>query len=270
MNKLFVLAKNKETYFIQRLTTEVGEGIEIVNPSLKSSGPFIGKILVRTTGVHGDEDLVWLREHESEVSSINKLTALVRFRQKNTQYVFFEQHAIPCLPWLEVASNSRQNIEEFINESNHLEFLVKPLRGQGGWGIRTFEKLGFADWWSECVFKNDFSYLIQPYIKGARELRLFFIGSDFQICLERTPTQGVAANFLQEGQAGLVDLPSNFKDLMNRLIVLSEADYGAIDFLITGDSAAVLELNVVPGIEQLERITRVNIIQEIINRLLTH
>jgi glutathione synthase/RimK-type ligase-like ATP-grasp enzyme len=41
-------------------------------------------------------------------------------------------------------------------------------------------------------------------------------------------------------------------------------DYGAIDFLIDGDQIYVIDINCVPGIEQLEAISGENIMRKLL------
>jgi hypothetical protein len=53
MNKLVVVAKNKDTYFIKRLIEEVGDSAILFNPWLDFQIPEGQKYLVRTTGVYG-------------------------------------------------------------------------------------------------------------------------------------------------------------------------------------------------------------------------
>lgn len=266
MNKICVVAKNFNTYFLKRLTEEVGmEDLIFFNPWSDQDLPSADIYLVRSTGVYGsDRDLDSLAKADGVV--LNPMKSLRLFRDKNLQYQFFRQHQIPHLPWMDLKNVSLQEAQEFLKK--HSVGLVKPHRGQGGWGIGTFDSVGFEQWWKDKEEKDDFDYLLQPYLDEAKELRLFFV-EDEVICLGRKAQQGVAANFQQEGEAWVENFPVEFDELIKRVIQLSGAQYGAIDLMIKGSDIYFLELNTVPGIEQLEKVTGKNIISELLCPLIS-
>lgn len=257
MNKLLVLAKNKETYFIKKLIKELGhERIILYNP-WKDHGPseFIN-ILVRTSGIYGDsKDLDFL--HQAKVPILNPLSSLEIFRSKSSQYKFFDLAHHPCALWCSIRE------KDFLNWQTDL-FLVKPDFGQGGWGIEVLSGAALNNWIKEKKIKGDLSWIIQPYLK-ASEYRIFFIG-DERFCLKRMSSgKNVAANFAADGEARLVKLPEHLTDMVEKLIKTSQAYYGAIDLLDHAKGPVFLELNVVPGIEQLEALTHHNVIQILVS-----
>lgn len=132
MNKILVLVKNQNTYFIRRLREEVDlNSLEIFNPfEQEKPNKFLDPevILSRTTGVyHSDLDLDFLKTQSSKI--INPLKSLITFRAKSIQYDFFDQNNFNILPWKKCDSNL-----------GHLEdfkfILVKPDKGQGEEGLR--------------------------------------------------------------------------------------------------------------------------------------
>ncbi len=269
MNKICIFAKNPNTYFLKRLREVLGKRLEFFNPwGSDVLGKSYEKVLVRTTGVYGDDrDLKLL---EGRPGIINNLASLKLFRSKDSQYRYFEKQSIPHLRWFNLSETSLDKGEEFLNSfPEEVEFLVKPLRGQGGWGIQVMTKGEFPFWWKTQSDKNDLSYLVQPYLKNARECRVFFIQNDFFVSLERTPTQSVAANFTQEGNAHLCETPLELKQIVHKLMADTGLVYGALDCLWDGSGWIILEVNVAPGIEQLEKVSGLDIIREFIKRLLT-
>ena len=148
-----------------------------------------------------------------------------------------------------------------------MNILVKPNRGQGGWGVEVLNAQSLTQWWK----KGDHDYVAQPYRDDLREGRLFFIGPDFRRTLERERGPGsVAANFKQEGLARPLTLTESYRDHLESLIHHSDALYGAIDFLFDDSRLYTLELNVVPGIEQLEMTTKENIAKVLAAKFLSH
>jgi glutathione synthase/RimK-type ligase-like ATP-grasp enzyme len=261
MNKFCVIARNKETYFINRLIKEVGQRVQLFDPWSDIDFPQTQNYLVRTTGVHhSDLDLLFLKSLPPK-NVFNSLEALIRFRSKSSQYTWFDEMNFPCLPWLSLNDVEPLTAEKFF--ALYPEVVVKPDIGQGGWGVEVLTKETFKSW----MKKHDKHYLLQPFIKGARELRYFFILNNTAIVLERKAKTGIAANFRKEGHCVLSSLPPEFQGVVDDLVQQSGADYGAIDLLIHDKRLSILELNTVPGIEQLEQVSGHNIIKLLISGL---
>ena len=257
MNKICVIAKNKETFFIKRLIEELGQNVDIFDPWSDFILPEADRYLVRTTGVYGsDLDLLLLKTIPKN-KVINSLEVLQRFRSKTSQYLWFEEQDVPLLPWLSLKNTDLITIEKFFRL--YPEVVVKPNIGQGGWGIEVLRWSDYKSWKKKKGKDED--YLIQPYLKGATEFRYFFMKDFSPIVLKRMGKTGVAANFRQNGKANLATLPPEFSSVIENLVIKSQALYGAIDLLVLDERPVVLELNTVPGIEQLEKISGENIIQ---------
>jgi glutathione synthase/RimK-type ligase-like ATP-grasp enzyme len=260
MNKLNVLAKNTGTYFVKRLTDEVGYGgINLINPWIKTNQSFSGDLWVRTTSVYGsDEDLSFCRSWVGPI--INPLVSLERFRRKSLQYEFFKEHSIPYLPWISLKGNDFSQITRKLAQFGS-DLLIKPDRGQGGWGIQRMTEGQLTEWWKG----DDHDFLLQPFIQEKKEFRFFFIQDDEPIILERMGD--LTANFTQGGEARLSTLPTKAALMLTDLAQKSGALYGAIDCFLIKDQLVVLELNTCPGIEQLENVSGQNIIRKLLRIL---
>lgn len=259
MNKLVILAKNPNTYFIRRLIEEGGPShVELINPwETPSQILNNGSILVRTTAIHAsDVDLQFLEQQSASI--IPSLSALRTFRTKPSQFHYFAKNNLPFVPWISLQHFKQESLESFCS-LHPGPLLIKPHRGQGGWGVRVFEnKMKLLEWMNSTT---DHEYLLQPYLGQHQELRLFFKQDDF-ICLERLKN-GVTANFKQDGEARLSLVPSELKNIVDKIRREFGLLYGACDFLINKEGAYLLEMNLVPGIEQLETVTGRNIAQEL-------
>ena len=270
MNKICIFAKNPETYFLRRLRDLLGKRLEFFNPWMDQVLPQdCSMVLVRTTGVYGDDRDLELLQKLSHLKILNNYPSLELFRSKDNQYRYFEKQSIPHLPWLDLSQNNLREVEDFFSALKEEKILVKPLRGQGGWGIEVFDRNGFTLWWEERIKKQDYSYLMQPYIEKAHECRVFFMKDDFFVSLKRIPQDKVAANFTQEGEAYLCETPETLKEIIRHLIKETGLSYGALDCLFYQNQWIVLEVNAAPGVEQLEKVSGLPIIEEFIQRLLT-
>lgn len=260
MNKICVIAKNKETYFIKRLIEEVGEGVVLFDPWSDFMLPDAEKFITRTTGVYGNDlDLMIIKSLPAG-KVFNSYDVLNKFRSKDVQFNWFEDNDFPHLPWISIKDTDQLNIEKFFRL--YPECVVKPLRGQGGWGLEVLTWEKFKTWNKKK--ESDKSYLLQPFIKGATELRVFFIKGQSPIVLHREAKSGIAANFKKQGSARLSQLPVQFEEKIMSLIQNSGASYGAIDLFIDDNRLYILELNTVPGIEQIEGVSGQNIMKLLI------
>lgn len=264
MNKFCVFAKNKETYFIKRLIEEVGD-VKLFDPWSDIELPVAETTIARTTGVYrSDLDLLMLKSLPPD-SVINSYGVLERFRLKNNQYMWFEENDLPVLPWIPVKGTGLLTIEKFFRL--YPELVVKPLAGQGGWGIEALKWETFKSWKKRKALDED--YLLQPFVRDAVEYRYFFIRGQEPIVLERKAKSGIAANFRKEGEAKLTTFPSKHQATIDNIISRSKAHYGALDLLVKDGELSILELNSAPGIEQVEKISGRNIIGAFLNSLIT-
>lgn len=273
MNKLLVLAKNKETYFIRRLKEERGNEIILFNPWADEETPEINlpqRILVRTTSVYGGEaDLDFLRKQPSDKKITNSLLALETFRNKKKQYEFFQKSGIPCLPWLDLKLAKKSDVENFIRTHHSRLYLIKPHRGQAGWGIGTFTAEDLLIWFQERhENQGDLEYLLQAYQEEAQEVRFFFTGDNWSATLERLrDNHKVTANFSQGGEARQITSTDEFFQILGKIRNSVPLYYGAMDAFIIQGSPVILEVNTCPGIEQLEEVTGENIINRLLKGL---
>lgn len=264
MNKLCVVAKNKDTYFVKRLMEEVGQ-VDLFDPWSDFLLPEADFYLVRTTGIYrNDLDLMFIKSIPTN-KVVNPYNALKRFRSKNSQFDWFEEKDVPCLPWMSLKGGDMIAIERFFRL--YPKVVVKPLVGQGGWGIEALTWDEFKSWWKKKKGVDE-DYLIQPLVRDARELRYFFIKGQSPIVFERTAKSGIVANFQREGAATVIEFPAEHQATIDELISASEAHYGAIDLFIHDDGRlSILELNTVPGIQQLEKVSGHNVMKLLLESL---
>lgn len=251
MNKLCVVTRNRETYFMKRLTEEVGK-LECWNPWKENILPPASHYLVRTTGVYGDDrDLELLRFSQDII--MNPVQTHELLRDKAVQFRYLEKKGFHVIPWKPLDERG-----DFLPE----KVLIKPVRGQGGWGIRVMNKEAFLSW--EKI-TTDRSWIVQPYLENVKEFRLFFCG-DEEILLERSG--GVAANFTQGGSARMIPIPLALSEFGEEIRMMTGAEFGAIDFFETpAGEHLILEINPVPGVEQLETLTGQNIVRKVLSLL---
>lgn len=262
MNKICVIAKNKNTYFINRLREEVSGDLALFDPWSDLELPEAQRYICRTTGIyHSDLDLLILGSLPPDIV-VNPVHVLKRFRSKMSQWIWFEENNIPCLSWLSLKNEELITALKFARL--YPQLVVKPDIGQGGWGIEGLRVDNLEAWIKKKKKTGDMDYLIQPLVKDAEEYRYFFMKGEDPVVLKRKALSGIAANFQRQGIAQIATFPEHFQKEVERLIHLSGALYGAIDLFIQGDRLIILELNAVPGFEQVEKISGLNLINKLI------
>jgi glutathione synthase/RimK-type ligase-like ATP-grasp enzyme len=264
MYKICVVARNFQTYFIQRLISVVGQGnVLLSDPRNLAELPVADFYFVRTTGIYrNDRDLELLEKLSPGSTIINPLASLKIFRDKPTQYSWLQKNSFSVVPWLKLRGKAWEEVRDCFETFHCEEVVVKPLAGQGGWGVKKLDERELQSWWQERRDREDEDYLAQPFVKKA-EYRVFFLPSGKRWVLRRIGDE-LAANFAQGGKAEEASLPFHAKAEVERLIESSGTLYGAIDLFVDPDSVFFLELNTAPGMEQLEQVTRGNIMLELL------
>lgn len=259
MNKYCVIARNFKTSFIKRLSEEVGDELAFFNPWEDEVLPKARIYFFRSTAIHGsDLDLKSLSRLPENSLLINPEQSLRAFRTKETQYAQGLHEPFQPIPWLSLLGRSLDEARGFAETQGPV--VVKPIRGQQGWGVERLTSETLCDWWKK---RTDDEYLLQRFIPG-RELRLFFIRDQY-LLLQRRGEE--TANFARGGSAEACELPRELKALADIFIGNSGAFYGAIDLMESGGKFYFLELNLAPGIEQLEAVTGENVIELLIRSL---
>lgn len=261
--KIAVIAKNKETYFIKRLIEEVGHGLPCFDPWSDVEFPQADTYLVRTTGVYGsDLDLLILKGVAPQ-KVVNSLTGLSIFRSKSHQYEWLDEQNFPVLPWLVLKGADSITVEKFFRL--YPEAVAKPLCGQGGWGVEGVNWDNFRQWKKKKG--PDEGYLLQPFVKDSPEFRYFFIKGVSSVVLERKSKSGIAANFQKGGEAKLSGLPAGSETMIHELVEKSGLHYGAIDIIFQHGKPLILEVNSVPGFEQVEKVSGLNLVKKLLGSL---
>jgi len=246
MNKLIILAKNPNTYFIKRLRQE-WDGDLIVTHEF--SATFDNVILVRNPGIYRDDsDLAFLNKSYSKV--INTVPMLWLTRSKWDQYNKLIIPGLSFPPTLDLRLATEDEIKSFSEGLGARAYCLKPHYGQGGWGVRVCEK---GDLFKTVQDLQDREFILQPYVEHSEERRCVFFGSDYYFM--KKIKGGYLGNHAQGAEAERLALDDEFLKRVQPFIREHQLFYGAFDYLVTDKGEYhLLELNLVPGTEQLESV----------------
>lgn len=133
------------------------------------------------------------------------------------------------------------DIKDMSDYNSNDEFLLKPLDGYDGYGIKTMKKKDI---------KDTNNYILQPKIKFEKEIEFYFLKNKFQFCLEFVPSKKpiYPVPSLYKYTEEELKIAKQFADLcedeffgVQRIDFLKSTD-GKLLLLEIGDSAPYLNL----------------------------
>ena len=228
-----------------------------------------GLYLHRTSGIRYDDfDLLVAEFYQQNGYSIsNPLRSLKPFREKDSQLIFFKENKINHIPTIvfrgSISLDLKSNLSKLFKDG---KYILKMNRGNGGVGVQLINGLDSLYSVLETYQAiKDQKMLIQPYIYHQTEWRLFVTKKgQVEIIKRQLSRQDFRANN-NRAAARYIKKPINeLVQLALEIINKSQLDYAGIDVIETSDHFLVVEVNSVPGFEQLETLADKNIAREII------
>ena len=227
----------------------------------------------RTSGIRYDDfDLMVSRYHESTGQTItNPLSSLEIFRNKDRQILFFAENNLPSIQTIEYRGELSDSIWEIISKlSQNQKFIIKMIRGNQGIGVNLVNGLQSLKSFLETFHAiKDQKFIIQPFIEHKREWRVFMIKNEIIGIIERTLLQDEDFRGNSKRSLGkmIKVLPKAIEEVLLLGVAQSGLDYCGVDIIDDGDNFSFLEFNPVPGFEQLENLSGLNIARELIVKL---
>ena len=115
---------------------------------------------------------------------------------------------------------------------------------------------------------RDQKFIIQPYIKHTREWRVFIIKNEIIGIIERKlSADDFRGNSKRSTGKIIKKISTEMQDEIIRGATLSGLDYCGVDIIDNGSNFYFLEFNPVPGFEQMEKLSGLNIARELITKL---
>lgn len=228
--------------------------------------------LHRTSGIRYDDFDLFVSEYHQQNGFIvsNPLKGLEIFRDKARQSLFFSRHNLPFIKTINYRGDlNEKNFNALSELSPNHKFILKMIRGNQGIGVNLVNGLHSLKSFLE-TFKalKDQKFLIQPFIEHQKEWRVFIIKGEIMGIVERTLAQDdFRGNSKRSSGKSLKKLPIEIESEILRGAQLSGLDYCGVDILSNEESFFILEINPVPGFEQLEEKSGVNIAKELLLKI---
>lgn len=225
----------------------------------------------RTTGIQFDDFDILLSKHYESMNFrvTNPLECLSNFRSKDLQTLFFLNSQLPTIPTFIYRGLLNENIiSQLKNFSKSQKYILKMNRGNGGIGVNYIESLKSLLSLLETFHAlKDQKLLIQPYINHKIEWRLFMIKSKCVAVIQKSIKEEDFRGNSKKSTARFVKrIPTKLVDMAIKCMEKSKLDYAGIDIMLDEDNNeyTICEINSIPGFEQVENLSSLNIAKELI------
>ncbi|MDD4973125.1 MAG: ATP-grasp domain-containing protein [Bacteriovorax sp.] len=281
---IIVASESPDLYTTKRLLTEANKlkyGNSWLNPyqflistnilpSAKKERPDL--YFHRTTGIRYDDFDLIVSQHHSDLGYkiTNPLHSLETFRSKDRQMLFFGQNKLSSIESISYRGELNENYWESISTlSPGQKFIIKMVRGNQGIGVNLVNGLQSLKSLLETFNAiKDQKFIIQPFIEHKKEWRIFILKNEIIGIVERRPIiEDFRGNSKRSLGKIIKKISTEIQNEALRGVSLSGMDYCGVDIIDDGNNFYFLEFNPVPGFEQMEKLTGLNIARELITKL---
>jgi len=234
------------------------ENFDAIIPRIGASRTFYGAAVVRQFEVMG-------------VFSANESQAISRSRDKLRcmQILAREGVGLPVTGF----AHATQDIDGLIESVGGEPLVIKLLEGTQGIGVVLAETFQAAKSVIEALRGLDANILVQEYIQEAKgaDIRCFVVGGQVIAAMQRQSAKGeFRSNLHRGGNAGKIALSPKEESTAIRAAKAMGLNISGVDLLRSNHGPVVLEVNSSPGLEGIEKATKVDVAGEIIKYLVTH
>jgi ribosomal protein S6--L-glutamate ligase len=228
------------------------ENFDAIIPRIGASKTFYGTAVVRQFEV-------------MDVFSPNQSQAISRSRDKlrSMQILAREGVGLPITGF----AHDTQDIDGLIETVGGAPLVIKLLEGTQGIGVVLAETYQAAKSVIEAFRGLDANILVQEFIKeaGGADLRCFVIENQVIAAMKRQGAKGeFRSNLHRGGNAQKIDLSSEETDTAIRAAKAMGLKIAGVDLLRSNHGPVVMEVNSSPGLEGIEKATKVDVAGKII------
>ncbi|MBV7387194.1 RimK family alpha-L-glutamate ligase [Pasteurellaceae bacterium TAE3-ERU1] len=198
------------------------------------------------------------------VPCLNSAQAFLNARDKWHSLLMLQQHNIPVPNSLLAGLEFEGKLAlDFIQSPT----ILKTLSGAQGIGVMLAEKKQSAVSILETLNGANIPTLLQDFISEAQsaDLRCFVIDNRIVASMQRSGQEGeFRANAHRGGQACEVALTAQEREIALRAASVLGLDVAGVDLIRSANGPLVLEVNASPGLETIERVSKIDIALQMI------
>jgi glutathione synthase/RimK-type ligase-like ATP-grasp enzyme len=179
------------------------------------------------------------------------------WNSKYKQYLNFLSLNIPTVPTLKISKNfSIQDQESLMDLSKNQTYIIKPNQGMQGRGVNKINSaIDLISWMETFQFINDWEWVVQPFLIHEKEFRVFFIHGQVHSVIEKKKDQNMKGNFYQ-GIKAILCPDDHELNLFLKNLKIPNCAMSGVDILKTEEGFKVIEINLTPGFEQIDQLTK--------------
>ena len=284
--RLCILSRGPQLYSTRRLVTEAenrGAEVEIVDP-LETSlvlGERNGLVIHRGWPIQADaviprigysvttEGVRVVRQFESQgVYVANSADSILRSRDKLTASQILSHQGIP-VPRTALVTSWRDT-ERAISRVGGVPCVIKASQGTQGDSVHLAHSIRDAKELAYRLLANRETVLVQEYIREShgRDVRVIVAGGEVVAAMRRVARgREFRSNFHLGGQVETIELEDEYAKIAIRAANLLGIEVGGVDLLEGRSGPILLEVNSSPGLEGIEKASKINVAGRIIDMI---
>ena len=284
--RLCILSRGPQLYSTRRLVIEAekrGAEVEIVDP-LETSlalGEQNGVVIHRGWPIEADaviprigysvtsEGVRVVRQFESQgVYVANSADSILRSRDKLTASQILSHQGIP-VPRTALVTSWRDT-ERAISRVGGVPCVIKASQGTQGNSVHLARSIRDANEHVYRLLANRETVLVQEYIREShgKDVRVIVAGGEVVAAMRRVARgREFRSNFHLGGQVEAIELKEDYAKIAIRAANLLGIEVGGVDLLEGRNGPILLEVNSSPGLEGIEKASKVNVAGKIIDMI---
>ncbi len=281
--KQLIVASNSENLYTTKRLLVSGNKLKYsaiwINPyqqslplleSKKNEAIYDAIYFHRSTGTNYDDyDLLISSAHALAGAIVtNPLICLKNFRSKDQQQLFFQSHELPSIDFIIYRGSTNDEIKQRLRDFKCQRYVLKMVRGNQGIGVNLLESFpSLLSMLETFEAMKDQRFIIQPLVEHSKEWRLFICGEHILACIEKRKNNkdDFRGNAKRASVKLIKKVPAELAILGLLAMEKSSLHYAGIDIIEDHHGQLrILEINPVPGFEQAEELSGVDIARELI------
>ena len=199
---------------------------------------------------------------EYGIRLINSREALEIASDKFLTSIYLEKYGIPTPKTIicENASDALDSLDELGND-----VVIKPLFGSKGVGITRLNDRAFAENVINTLSKLNEVFYLQEFVEhDNRDIRILVLGNEAIAGMYR-----VSDNWKTNIHAGARSEPLELTEELEKIAINAakavKTEIAGVDIIESSEGLQVLEVNSIPGFTALQKVTDINLPEEIIS-----
>jgi ribosomal protein S6--L-glutamate ligase len=226
---------------------------DFIIPRVGASSTFQGANAIRQFEIMGVKTLV---------SSQGLLNSRDKF--KSLQILSFNNIAIPQTYF----SSGVNNLPNIIDVVGAPPFIIKVLEGTQGLGVYLATDIYTARTLIDSHTQMNANFLVQRYIKESKgtDVRAFVVGGKVIASMRRIAPSGEFRSNIHRGGIGeKIILTKKEEEIAIKSAQVMNLTVAGVDILQSNDGPLVLEVNSSPGLEGIEKYSKIEVSEKIID-----